>query len=88
MSSASDRTERSGEGMNEAVGPDVSVPGPYPSDRVSGPADTGSQSEPIKDTRGTKSLGDAAEETSTSVTAAETGGLGGPTYDDQGHREN
>lgn len=88
MSSASDRTERSSEGMIESVGPDVTVPGPYPSDRVSGPADTGSQSEPTKATRGTKSFGDAGEETSTSVTAAETGGLGSPTYDDQGHREN
>jgi hypothetical protein len=88
MSSASDRTERSGEGMTESVGPDVTVPGPYPSDQVSDPADTGSQSEPTKATRGTKSFGEAAEETSTSVTAAETGGLGSPTYDDQGDREN
>jgi len=85
MSSAS---EQSAEGVNEAIGPDVTVPGAYPSDRVTGPADAGSQSEPTKETRETKSFGDAAEETSTSVTAAETGGLGGPTYDDQGHREN
>ena len=89
MSSASDRTERSAEGMNEAIGPDVTVPGPYPSDQVSGPSgETGSQSEPTKETRDTKSFGDAAQETSTSMTAEETGGLGSPSYDDQGHREN
>lgn len=89
MSSASDRTERSTEGMNEAIGPDVTVPGPYPSDQVSGPsAEAGSQSEPTKATRDTKSFGDAAQETSTAMTAEETGGMGSPTYDDQGQREN
>lgn len=62
MSSASDRTERSAQEMNEAIGPEVTVPGPYPSDQVSGPsAETGSQSEPSKATRATKSFGDAAE---------------------------
>ena len=89
MSSASDQTERSTQEMNEAIGPEVTVPGPYPSDQVSGPSsEAGSQSEPTKETRGTKSFGDAAKETSTSTTAQETGGMGKPTYDDQGHREN
>ena len=89
MSSASDQTERSTQEMNEAIGPEVTVPGPYPSDQVSGPsAEAGSQPEPTKETRDAKSFGDAAEETSTSITAETTGGMGSPTYDEQGHREN
>lgn len=58
-------------------------------DRVSGPsAETGSQSAPTKADRDAKSVGDAAQETSTSMTAEETGGLGGLIHDDQVHREN
>lgn len=81
-------SEQSTEKMNEAIGPDVDIPGPYPSDRVSGPAEAESQPKPTKETREAKSFGDAAEEQSTSVVAEETGGQGRPTYDDQGHREN
>lgn len=81
-------TERSTEKMNEAIGPDVDVPGAYPSDRVSGPAGAESQPKPTKETRETRSFGDAAEDQSTSTVADETGGMGGPTYDDEGHREN
>jgi hypothetical protein len=68
------------EDMNEAIGPDVTIPGPYSSGRVSDSGDAGEpespQSEPTKTTRGEGSLGDLTKEVSTSKAAQETGGVG------------
>jgi hypothetical protein len=66
------------EDMNEAIGPDVTIPGPYPSGRVSDSGDADPQSEPTETTRGEQSLGDLTKEVSTSKVAQETGGMGAP----------
>ena len=66
----------------EAIGPDdVSIPGPYPSGRVSEHGDA--DPEPTKKTRNADSLGDLTREVSTSTVAEESGGMGSPLYDDE-----
>jgi hypothetical protein len=73
--------------MNEAIGPDIDIPGAYPSGRVPDPGDTpdpsSQQQAPTKETRDTGSLGDLTKDTSTSTVAEESGGLGSPLYDDE-----
>lgn len=75
----SDKTEQE---SNEPIGPDVAIPGPYPSGQVAGHGDT-DQPEPTKQTRPADSLGDLTREVSTSTVAEETGGMGSPLYDDE-----
>jgi len=71
------------EDMNAAIGPDIDIPGPYPSAhgnpaRESDP----SEQEPRKGTREAGSLGKLTKQTSTSTMREETGGLGSPIYDE------
>ena len=73
--------------MNEAIGPDIDLPGAYPSGQAPGPGETpdpsSQQQVPTKETRDTGSLGDLTKDTSTSTIAEESGGLGSPLYDDE-----
>lgn len=86
MGNAPDKAEQLNEEVNEeAIGPDnVSIPGVYPSGQVSEHGDAAS--EPTKDTRDADSLGDLTKEVSTSTVAEESGGMGSPSYGDEGHR--
>ena len=84
MGSVPEKTEPTSDDMNEEIGPDVTVPGPFPS--VSDHRDAGEpspQSEPTGQTRGAGSLGDLTQEVSTSTMREETGGLGSPIHDDE-----
>lgn len=84
MSSMSDKVEQPTDEMNEAIGPDVDIPGPYPSGRgdpTGKPLST--EPEPTKATRGTGSLGSLTKAMSTSTVREETGGLGSPICDDE-----
>jgi len=84
MSSMPDRAEQSTNDINEAIGPDVDIPGPYPTgqgDPAGEPLSPGP--EPTKATRDSGSLGNLTEETSTSTMREETGGLGSPVYDNE-----
>lgn len=74
----SDKTEQE---MNEAIGPVVEIPGPYPSGQVSDRGDD--KPVPTKHTREAASLGDLTREVSTSTLAEESGGLGSPLHDDE-----
>jgi len=80
----SDTPERATNDLDEAIGPNVNIPGPYPTGQASSSADTGvsashsSQPEPTKETREAESLGDLTKETSTSTVAEETAGLRSP----------
>jgi len=89
MSNAPDQTEQSRDEMNQAVGPEVSIPGPYPSVDAPTSAETANAPSPqqaqTQVTRDTGSLGDLAKEQSTSTVAAESGGLGSPLFDDEKH---
>lgn len=78
-----DKTEQE---MNEAIGPDVEVPGPYPSGQVSDSGDAGTP-EPTKETRESDSLGDLTKEVSTSTVAEESGGMGRPLYDEDKRKQ-
>jgi hypothetical protein len=83
MSGMSDKVKQPTSEMNEAIGPDVHIPGPYPSGRGDPTGEPlSSEPEPTKTTRGAGSLGDLTEEVSTSTMREETGGLGSPMYDD------
>jgi hypothetical protein len=69
--------------MNDAIVADVHIPGPYPSDQgdpTGEPLSSGP--EPTKATRSAGSLGNLTEDTSTSTTREDTGGLGSPIYDE------
>jgi hypothetical protein len=69
--------------MNDAIVADVHVPGPYPSGQGDPTGEPLSpESEPTRDTQKAGSLGNLTEETSTSTTREETGGLGSPIYDE------
>jgi hypothetical protein len=83
MSSTPDQAEQPTNETNEAIGPDVDIPGPYPSGRGDPTGKPLSpEPEPTKATRGAGSLGNLTEESSTSTLREETGGLGSPIYDD------
>jgi len=73
----SDETEQE---MNEAIGPDVDIPGVYPSGQVSDREDSRKPA-PTKESREANSLGDLTKEVSTSTVADESGGMGSPLYD-------
>ena len=69
---------------NDAVGPEVHIPGPYPTaegDPTGEPMS--SESEPTKETRESGSLGDLTEDVSTSPIAEESGGMGSPIFDEE-----
>jgi hypothetical protein len=84
MNSMSDRVEQATDDMNDAIGPDVHIPGPYPSGRGDPTGEPLSpEPDPTKETRSAGSLGNLTEEISTSTVREETGGLGSPIYDDE-----
>lgn len=80
-------SEHARDEMNPAIGPDVDIPGPYPTGEAptSDEAAESSSHEHAHTnvTRDAHSLGDLTKERSTSTTAAETGGLGSPRYDEE-----
>lgn len=78
----SDKTEQE---MNEAIGPDVEIPGPYPSGQVSDHGDADKPA-PTTQSRESASLGDLTEEVSTSTVAEESGGMGSSIYDDEARK--
>jgi hypothetical protein len=82
---AGDQTpSNEGEGMDEGIAAPVHIPGAYPSDRgdpTGEPLSPGT--EPTSETRGTGSLGDLTERTSSETTRDETAGLRSPTQDDE-----
>lgn len=73
-------SEKTEQEMNQAIGPDVDIPGPYPSGQVSDHRDA-DKSAPTKETREAGSLGDLTREASTSTVAENSGGLGSPMID-------
>ena len=84
MSSMPDKAEQPTNDTNDAIGPDVDIPGPYPTGRgdpTGEPLSPGP--EPTKETRDAGSLGDLTEEISTSTMREGTGGLGSPVYDEE-----
>jgi hypothetical protein len=87
MSKAPDRTEQSRDDMNQAIGPEVSIPGPYPTGEAPTSAETANTpSQPPAHTQVSQdvgSLGDLTKEQSTSTVAEESGGLGSPLYEDE-----
>jgi len=84
MSSMPDRAEQPTDDMNDAIGPDVDVPGPYPTPRGDPTGESlSSEPEPTKATRDAGSLGDLTEGISTSTMRENTGGLGSPLYDEE-----
>jgi hypothetical protein len=73
---------------NDAIGPEVDIPGPYPTGRgdpTGEPLSSGP--EPTKTTRSAGSLGGLTEEESTSTMREETGGLGSPLYKEEVAKE-
>jgi hypothetical protein len=83
MSSMPDRAEPTNE-TNDAIGPEVHIPGPYPTGRGDPTGEPlSSEPEPTKATRGTGSLGNLTEEKGTSKMREETGGLGSPIYKEE-----
>ncbi|MGH3814883.1 MAG: hypothetical protein ACRDUV_20960 [Pseudonocardiaceae bacterium] len=84
MSSMPDRAEQPTNDTNETIGPEVDVPGPYPTGRGDPTGEPlSAEEEPTKATRSAGSLGDLTEEQSTSTMSEETGGLGSPIYDEE-----
>ena len=79
----SDVPEKTEQEMKEAIGPEVTVPGPYPSGQVTSQEEADKSSEPTKQTREAGSLGDLTREVSTSTVAEESGGMGSPIYGDE-----
>ncbi len=87
MSSASDRAEHATDELNEAMGPDVKIPGPFPT----GKAPTGKEAAeseshepvPAEAPRTGPPLGDLTKDVSTSAVPDESGGLGSASNDDQ-----
>jgi len=84
MSSMPDRAEQPTNDTNDAIGPEVDIPGPYPTERGDATSEPLSpEPEPTKATRSAGSLGDLTEERSTSTMREETGGLGSPIYEEE-----
>jgi len=83
MSSMPDRAEPTND-TNDAIGPEVHIPGPYPTGRGDPTGEPlSAEPEPTKETRSAGSLGDLTEEESTSTMREETGGLGSPLYEEE-----
>lgn len=88
MSSMPDSAEQPAKERNDAIGPDVDIPGPYPTPRGDPSGEPmSSEPEPTKATRDAGSLGDLTEEGSTSTMREGTGGLGSPMYDEESAAE-
>jgi hypothetical protein len=87
MTSTPDRTEHAADELNEAVGPDVTIPGPHPTGSAPTTTEAAESdshpSEPAEAPRSGKSLGDLTQEVSTSAVPDESGGLGSAIYDDE-----
>jgi len=84
MSGMPDRAEQPTNDTNDAVGPEVDIPGPYPTGRGDPTGEPLSpEPEPTKATRSAGSLGDLTEAESTSTMREETGGLGSPIYEEE-----
>lgn len=88
MSSMPDKTEQPTDDMNAAIGPDVDIPGAYPTPRGDPTGEPmSSEPDPTKATRDAGSLGDLTKENSTSTMREGTGGLGSPIYDEESAAE-
>jgi hypothetical protein len=88
MNSTSGRAEEATDDTNDAIGPEIDVPGPYPAahgDPTGEPLS--SDPEPTKETRDAGSLGQLTGQISTSTAPEETGGLRSPIYDDEQNSE-
>jgi len=84
MNSMSDRVEQATDDVNNAIGPDVDIPGPYSSGRGDPTGEPlSAEPEPTKATRSAGSLGSLTEDVSTSMMREKTGGLGSPIHDDE-----
>ncbi len=84
MSTTPERAGQPTDDMDDAIGPDVDIPGPYPTPRGDPTGEPmSSEPEPTKATRDAGSLGDLTDEASTSTMREETGGLGSPLYDEE-----
>jgi len=88
--SMSERAEHATDEMNEAIGPDVNIPGPYPTGSAptgEEAAETGSHhSEPTDTSRQAGSLGDLTKDVSTSEVPTKSGGMGTAMLDDNEER--
>lgn len=89
MSSVPERTEHSTDELNEAIGPAVDIPGPYPTgDAPNSPEAGEAVSHPSESSESTttpthaESLGDLTKEVSTSAVPQDSGGLGSSIYED------
>jgi hypothetical protein len=88
--SMSERAEHATDEMNEAIGPDVNIPGPYPTGSAptgEEAAETGSHhSEPTDTSRQAGSLGDLTKDVSTSEVPTKSGSMGTAMLDDNEER--
>jgi hypothetical protein len=77
--------------MNQAIGPEVRVPGPYPSTEAPSSAETANapaqEQARTEVTRDADSLGDLNREQSMSTVAEESGGLGSPVLEEEKQEE-
>jgi hypothetical protein len=87
MTSTPDRTEHAADELNQAIGPDVTIPGPFPTGSAPTSKEAAEsdspQSEPAEAPRSGGSLGDLTKEVSSSAVPDESGGLGSAIYDDE-----
>ena len=87
MSSTPERAEHSIDKLDEAIGPDVKIPGVYPTGSAPNSTEAAEAdshpSEPTTTPREGGSLGDLTNVVSTCGVAQESGGLGIPQYDDE-----
>lgn len=79
-------TPDSAQPVNEGIGPDVKIPGPYPTGKAPNSREAAEavshQSEPTDtSTEHAASLGDLTKDVSTSTVPEDSGGLGSPSYD-------
>ncbi len=91
MSSTPERAEHATDEMNDAIGPEVDIPGVYPTGSAPDgkeAAEEGShQSEPTATPRQADSLGDLTKDVSTSAIPTKSGGMGSPIFDDHEERQ-
>jgi hypothetical protein len=87
MNNVPDSTEQSRDDMNQAIGPEVHVPGPYPSadaptsgEAANAPSEQQAQTQVTRDA---DSLGDLSKGQSMSAVAEESGGLGSPALEEE-----
>jgi hypothetical protein len=88
--SMSERAEHATDEMNEAIGPDVDIPGAYPTGSAptsKEAAETGSHhSEPTDTPRQGGSLGELTKDVSTSEVPTKSGSMGSAMFDDNEER--